>query len=115
MPVPRSWMREPDVQKQYPEVMDEGEGLEVSDDIPNDGVQFHPVGSRRRHEKKIVDALLDIVKTDEGKNALKSAYSWTALVRKDDEFLRSVPPGSPGGGHQGRTASGKKINFPPAA
>jgi phosphonate transport system substrate-binding protein len=69
----------------YPDVMDEVVVIKVTEDIPNDGVQFHPSldGEKRQ---KIVDALLKIAGTEEGKEALQTAYQWNGLEKHDDQF-----------------------------
>jgi phosphonate transport system substrate-binding protein len=69
----------------YPDVMDEVVVIKVTADIPNDGVQFHPSldGEKRQ---KIVDALLKIAETEEGKEALQTAYQWNGLEEHDDQF-----------------------------
>ena len=73
------------VEKNFPDVMDKIVVIEVIPDIPNDGVQF--VKSMPKEMRAtIVKALLEIVKTEEGKNALKTAYQWTDLTEKDDTF-----------------------------
>ena len=59
--------------------------IEVSVNIPHDGVQFHPSVPEEMGEK-IVDALLEIANTTLGKEALNSAYGWTGLERQDDTF-----------------------------
>ncbi len=59
--------------------------IEVTADIPNDGVQFSPILPQDLRNK-IVDALLEIAETEEGKDALNTAYQWTALERHDDTF-----------------------------
>jgi phosphonate transport system substrate-binding protein len=73
------------IQKDYPDVMDKVIVLQESPNIPNDGVQFHPSVSKEMRDK-IVNALLDIIQTDEGKKAINTAYQWTALERHDDSF-----------------------------
>ncbi|MBA7531537.1 putative ABC transporter phosphonate/phosphite binding protein PhnD2 [subsurface metagenome] len=73
------------IEKDYPNVMEKVVVFEVTIDIPNDGVQFiTDMDSELRD--KIVKALLDIAATDEGKDALKTAYQWTALEEHDDTF-----------------------------
>ena len=73
------------VEKNFPDVMEKIVVIEVTPDIPNDGVQF--VKSMPKEMRAtIVKALLEIVKTEEGKNALKTAYQWTDLTEKDDTF-----------------------------
>ena len=59
--------------------------IEVSVNIPNDGVQFHPSVPQELRDK-IVNALLELVDTEEGKEALNTAYQWTALEKHDDSF-----------------------------
>jgi phosphonate transport system substrate-binding protein len=73
------------IQKDHPDVMEKVIVVKVSDNIPNDGVQFHP-SVKPELRTQIVDALLALIKTDEGKDALNSAYQWTALEKHDDSF-----------------------------
>ena len=73
------------IQKEHPDVMDKVVVLQVTVNIPNDGVQFHPSVPAELREK-IVAALLKIADTEEGKTALNTAYQWTALERHDDTF-----------------------------
>jgi phosphonate transport system substrate-binding protein len=73
------------IQKDKPDVMEKIIVLNVSAPIPNDGVQFSPSVPADVKEK-IVAALLDMLKTDEGKTALNTAYQWTGLERHDDSF-----------------------------
>ena len=73
------------IEKDHPDVMEKVVVIEVTIDIPNDGVQFHPSVPQELREK-IVNALLEIAQTDEGKDALKTAYQWTALEKHDDSF-----------------------------
>jgi len=69
----------------YPDVMDKVKVIALTEDIPNDGVQFitsmHP-----DIKDRIVKALLEIAATDEGKEALNVAYQWNALEEHDDTF-----------------------------
>ena len=59
--------------------------ISVSPEIPNGGVQFHPTVSEEIREK-IIPALLEIIATDEGKEAFTLAYQWGALERHGDDF-----------------------------
>jgi phosphonate transport system substrate-binding protein len=69
----------------YPDVMDEVVVIKVTEDIPNDGVQFHPsISGEMRQE--IVDALMKISQTEEGKEALNTAYQWNGLEKHGDQF-----------------------------
>jgi phosphonate transport system substrate-binding protein len=73
------------IEKEHPDVMEEVIIIEVTTDIPNDGVQFSPVIPEELRER-IVEALLQTAGTDEGKDALKTAYQWSGLERHGDEF-----------------------------
>ena len=65
--------------------MDKVVVVKISGNIPNDGVQFHPSVTAAMRDT-IVNALLDIIKTDAGKAAINTAYQWTALEKHDDTF-----------------------------
>ncbi len=73
------------VEKNFPDVMEKVVVLGVTTDIPNDGVQFIPSMSDEMKDK-ITKALLEIAATEEGKEALKTAYQWNALEEHDDTF-----------------------------
>ena len=73
------------IEEDYPDVMEEVIVIGVTTDIPNDGVQFSPVVPQDIRDK-IVNALLEIAQTDEGKEALDTAYQWAALEVHDDTF-----------------------------
>ena len=73
------------IEDEYPDVMDVIKVIEVSADIPNDGVQF-VTGFDEELKTQIVDALLKIAQTDEGKEALDTAYQWNDLEKHDDSF-----------------------------
>jgi len=73
------------VEDEYPNVMDELTIINISADIPNDGVQFIPEFDEEK-KSQIVDALMAIAETEEGQEALDTAYSWTALEKQDDTF-----------------------------
>jgi phosphonate transport system substrate-binding protein len=73
------------IEKENPDVMEKVLVLKVSVNIPNDGVQFHPSVPKELQDQ-IVNALLKIAATDKGKEALNTAYQWTALERHDDTF-----------------------------
>ena len=73
------------VEGDFPDVMDKVIVIATTENIPNDGVQFSTKVDKDLADK-IVTALLEISKTDEGKAALKVAYNWTELIEKDDSF-----------------------------
>ena len=74
-----------EIEEDNPDVMEEVRVIAISEDIPNDGVQFHPSVPEETRDA-IVEALLEIAETDEGVEALSQAYSWSGLVRRDDTF-----------------------------
>jgi phosphonate transport system substrate-binding protein len=73
------------IEEDHPDVMEKVVVIEITADIPNDGVQFTPTLPQDLRDR-IVNALLEIAQTEEGKDALKTAYQWTALERHDDTF-----------------------------
>ena len=73
------------IEEDHPDVMEKVVVIEVTTDIPNDGVQFSPIVPDDMR-KKIVAALLEIAQTEEGKDALKTAYQWSGLEEYDDTF-----------------------------
>ncbi|MBA7476707.1 MAG: phosphate/phosphite/phosphonate ABC transporter substrate-binding protein [Spirochaeta sp.] len=73
------------IEKDYPDVMEKVAVISVTADIPNDGVQFIP-SMDPEMSGKIVKALLEIAATEEGKEALNTAYQWNALEEHDDTF-----------------------------
>lgn len=69
----------------YPDVTEKVAVIVVTEDIPNEGIQFAtsvPQDLRNR----IVDGLLFIAETEEGQRALNSVYQWDALEKHDDSF-----------------------------
>ncbi|MFW6312842.1 MAG: phosphate/phosphite/phosphonate ABC transporter substrate-binding protein [Spirochaetota bacterium] len=73
------------IETDNPDVMDRVKVIAITEDIPNDGVQFSPaVPTEIRNE--IVNALLEIASIEEGQDALGRAYEWTGLVRRGDAF-----------------------------
>ena len=76
-------MRE--MQKEHPDAAEELATIQISPEIPNDGVQFHPSLSEDMKDK-IVAALLKIAETEEGEEALLKAYQWNTLEPHDDTF-----------------------------
>lgn len=72
-----------EIEEDNPDVMEVLKVVAVSQDIPNDGVQFHPSISDEMRGQ-IVDALLEIA--EENPDVLDDAYSWSGLVERDDTF-----------------------------
>jgi len=76
------------IEDDHPDVKEVLAIIHTSTDIPNDGLQFAPsVPADIRTQ--IVDALLKIAETEEGVEALDTAYSWTGLEKHDDSFYDS--------------------------
>lgn len=73
------------IEDDFPDVKEVVVVLATTTDIPNDSVSFtkdFPEDMR----KQIVDALLEISASDEGKEALNKLYSIDALVAAEDSF-----------------------------
>ncbi len=73
------------IEEDNPDVMEKVVVIEVTEDIPNDGVQFIP-DMDEELKNTIVDGLMAISETEEGQEALDTAYSWAALEKHGDEF-----------------------------
>jgi phosphonate transport system substrate-binding protein len=73
------------IEEDNPDVMEKVVVVEVTEDIPNDGVQFIP-DMDEELKSKIVDGLVAIAETEEGQEALDTAYSWAGLEKHGDEF-----------------------------
>lgn len=73
------------IQKDHPDVMEKVAVIAVTESIPNDGVQFSPKVPQEIRDK-VVQGLLDLLQTEEGKKALNTAYQWTGLQKADDSF-----------------------------
>ena len=69
----------------YPDIMEVITVIDVSVDIPNDGVQYHPTISREIRDQ-INGVLLTIHETEAGAEAIDQAYEWTELALRDDSF-----------------------------
>ena len=73
------------IEEDYPDVMEQTVVIAVEPDIPNDGVQFQTSVPQELRDK-IVAGLLSIAATEEGVEALKTAYQWEELIEADDSF-----------------------------
>ena len=73
------------IEGDHPDVMDRVKVIALTADIPNDGVQFQP-SVPLEIKNAIVNALLEIVATEEGAEALGRAYQWNELVKRTDAF-----------------------------
>ena len=73
------------VEGAYDDIMEAIVVLEIFEGIPNDGVQFIP-DMDPEIRQQIIDALLVIAATEEGAEALNTAYNWNAVEEHDDTF-----------------------------
>ncbi|MBC7250652.1 MAG: phosphate/phosphite/phosphonate ABC transporter substrate-binding protein [Anaerolineae bacterium] len=69
----------------YPDVKEKTVVIATSPEIPNDGLQFTKDFPPEMREK-IVQAILEIMETEEGVEAMGNAYGWEAVTVKDDSF-----------------------------
>jgi phosphonate transport system substrate-binding protein len=73
------------IEEDYPDVMEETVIIAVEPDIPNDGVQFQSDLPQELRDQ-IVDGMLAIVETEEGQEALGTAYQWEELTKAGDSY-----------------------------
>jgi phosphonate transport system substrate-binding protein len=73
------------IEEDSPDVMEVVTVIEVTEDIPNDGVQYAASLSRELRDQ-INAALLAIAETEAGLEALNTAYQWDGLEAHDDGF-----------------------------
>ena len=73
------------VEDEFADVMDKVLQVEITMEIPNDGVQFTK-DFPAEIQTKIVDALLKIIGTEEGNAAMDAAYEWDGLEKHDNSF-----------------------------
>jgi phosphonate transport system substrate-binding protein len=73
------------IEEDYPDVMEQTAVIAIEPDIPNDGVQFQSAVPQELRDQ-IVDGLLAVAATEEGVEALDTAYQWAELIEADDSF-----------------------------
>lgn len=73
------------IEEDHPDVKEVVAIIHTSVDIPNDGLQFAP-SVPEEIRTQIVDALVKIAETEEGQEALDTAYQWSGLEKHGDEF-----------------------------
>jgi phosphate/phosphite/phosphonate ABC transporter binding protein len=73
------------LEDEEPDVMAKVVVFHITVDTPNDGVQFIP-GMDEELKDHIVEALLTISETEEGREALDTAYDWAGLQKHGDAF-----------------------------
>lgn len=73
------------IEDEYPDVMEAVSVIFQTSDIPNDGVQFVP-SLDDEIKDQLIDAFLAIAETEEGLEAMDTAYQWAGLELHDDTF-----------------------------
>jgi phosphonate transport system substrate-binding protein len=73
------------IEEDNPDVMEKVVVIEITEDIPNDGVQFI-ADMDEELKTQIIDGLMAIAETEEGQEALDTAYQWAGLEKHGDEF-----------------------------
>jgi phosphonate transport system substrate-binding protein len=73
------------IEEDYPDVMEQTTVIALEPDIPNDGVQFQ-TSVPQEVRAKIVAGLMAVAATEEGVEALDTAYSWQELIAADNSY-----------------------------
>jgi phosphonate transport system substrate-binding protein len=73
------------LEEDYADIMEVIKVINISVDIPNDGVQYHPTVSAELREQ-INGVLMDMANIEGGAEALDTAYEWSELTPRGDEF-----------------------------
>jgi phosphonate transport system substrate-binding protein len=73
------------LEEDYADIMEVIKVINISVDIPNDGVQYHPTVSAELREQ-INGVLIDMANIEGGAEALDTAYEWSELTPRGDEF-----------------------------
>ena len=73
------------LEEDYPDIMEATRVIDISVPIPNDGVQYHPSVSQELRDE--INAVLTTMhETEEGADALYTAYEWDQLAEYGDDF-----------------------------
>jgi phosphonate transport system substrate-binding protein len=70
------------VEETYPDILDKTTVIEISVDIPNDGVQYHPAFPRELRDQ-INAVLIAAHETEDGFAAINAAHQWEVLIDGD--------------------------------
>jgi phosphonate transport system substrate-binding protein len=73
------------LEEDYADIMEVIKIINISVEIPNDGVQYHPSVPREIRDQ-INAALIAMPETEEGAEALDLAYEWSELAPRSDDF-----------------------------
>jgi phosphonate transport system substrate-binding protein len=73
------------LEEDYADIMEVIKVINISVDIPNDGVQYHPSVSEELRDQ-INEVLMNMDNIEGGAEALDTAYEWSELTPRGDEF-----------------------------
>jgi phosphonate transport system substrate-binding protein len=73
------------IEDEFPDVKEVIDVIHVSVDIPNDGLQFTSAVPQEMRDQ-IVNAMVRIMETEEGQEAMDAAYEWAGVEVHGDEF-----------------------------
>jgi phosphonate transport system substrate-binding protein len=73
------------IEDEFPDVKEVVAVIHVSVDIPNDGLQFTSAVPQEMRDQ-IVNAMVAIMETEEGQEAMDAAYEWAGVEVHGDEF-----------------------------
>jgi phosphonate transport system substrate-binding protein len=73
------------IEDENPDVKEVVAIIQTSVDIPNDGLQFSSAVPQEMRDQ-IVDAMIKIMATEEGQEAMDAAYQWAGVEAHGDEF-----------------------------
>lgn len=75
--------------KENPEIWKDVRVIALTEDIPNTGIFFHTDLALNR-KNKIINSLIKLSDTAEGKKLLDSVFSWSDLIKVNDTFYNPV-------------------------
>ncbi|MCJ7623114.1 MAG: phosphate/phosphite/phosphonate ABC transporter substrate-binding protein, partial [Anaerolineaceae bacterium] len=71
------------IEEEFPDVMEVIKVIGLTDDIPNDGIQYHP-GVSRGLRDRLNEILLSLSWTEDGINVLELVFGCEEMVKVDD-------------------------------
>ena len=77
------------LEKDFPDIKEKTKVLATTDPIPNDTITFRK-DLPASIQKKFKEAMLDLVKTEEGKKIVYDIYEWDGAVEGDDALFEPV-------------------------
>lgn len=97
-------------EKTFPDIKQKTKVLATTDDIPNDTITFRK-DLPAAVQKKFKDAMLDLVKTDDGKKIVFDIYEWDGAVPGDDKLFEPVRQAAASLGIQLQNWKGVSVPF----